>query len=128
MLHQRSYRLLLLALLCCFYELVDAQHILHGQISSAEKKAVVSASIKVKDSAKGAPRFFAISDINGNYSITLPDGEKKLWVECSLLGYRTVLFELSVGPEPATVRNIRLMTDTADLPSIIPLHLIHFLF
>jgi hypothetical protein len=116
-----KYRICLL-LLCSIYLLantkINAQYVLQGQVSDARKAPVASASIKIKDSARGLPRFFAISDKEGKYRIRLPAGNKQFWLECSLLGYRNVSFVLPVPAGPVQLKNILLTADTADLPAI----------
>ncbi len=106
-----------LGLLCCsFY--VNAQYVIEGQVLNTRKEPVANASIKIKDSAKGLPLFFSISNEQGQYRILIPANKRGNWLECSLLGYRNTGFALPAPTGNIIRQNIVLIGDTAALPEI----------
>lgn len=111
--HYMGYCLLLFSSIC-----TKAQYVLQGRVINMHREPVVNATIKLKDSAKGLPRLFAISNALGQYKIKVPANNHSRWLECSLLGYLDNSLLLP-SPQDATLQqNIVLLDDTAVLPEI----------
>jgi len=118
--------------LCCIYICLcglscisiksSAQYVLSGLVVTPQKNPVSNANIKLKDSEKGLPVSFAISDAKGGYRLKIPVKTKTCWIECSLIGYQTIIFPITIPPEDSVQhhleRNILIMPDTATLPEI----------
>jgi hypothetical protein len=104
-------------LLFCSFS-VKAQYILEGKVVNSQNEFVANASIKIKDSANGLPRFFSISNEQGFYHISIPDKSKTYWLQCSLLGYRNSVFRLPMPIGNIVHLDIKLIPDTARLPEI----------
>ena len=79
----------ILVLLFCFHH-VHAQVTITGKITDESQEGVTGASVRVKGTTLGT-----ISDINGNYSIEVPEADMTLIF--SFIGYKTQ--EVAVGNE-----------------------------
>ncbi|WP_420458596.1 SusC/RagA family TonB-linked outer membrane protein [Neolewinella sp.] len=100
----------LLVLLCLLLALgLQAQRTVTGQVSDAlSSETLIGATVKVKDGTTGT-----VTDIDGNYSITLPEGEQTLLF--SSIGYGTQ--EIEVGDQ--SVINVEMSSDIESLSEVV---------
>lgn len=112
------WRFIGFSLLLCSCIFAKAQYVLQGRVLNIQNEPIVNASIKLKDSAKGLPRFFAISNASGQYQIKVPSDNRSRWLECSLLGYRNNSLWLQSPQGTILHQDIILIADTANLPEI----------
>ncbi|MBU1009023.1 MAG: TonB-dependent receptor [Bacteroidetes bacterium] len=97
--------LIFIALMCMFSVSVFAQkQVVSGVVrDSANSETIVGANVFVKGTTYGA-----VSDINGNYSLSLDKGAYTLQI--SFVGYNTTNKSIVVGDKPLKV-NINLKSD-----------------
>ena len=97
-------------LLCLLFTLsVQAQRTVTGQVVDAtSNETLIGTTVKVKDSSTGT-----VTDIDGNYSITVPEGEQTLVF--SSIGFATQ--EVAVGNQ--SVIDVQLDTDVESLSEVV---------
>jgi TonB-linked SusC/RagA family outer membrane protein len=91
-----------------YFHLAQAQNTITGTITDDTEETLVGANIQVKGTTIGTT-----SDVNGNYSIDVPDTSKILVF--SYIGFRTQ--EVVVGDKK--VFNITMETDVSELESVV---------
>lgn len=102
------------SLLSCFVLLfvaeADAQNRVQGSVIDSDGQAVIGASVALKGTTSGA-----ITDLDGKYSINVPDGGGTLII--SYIGYKNV--EIEVGDGNQTLDAVTMTEDRLALDEVV---------
>lgn len=113
---KQSYQLKLVALLVAFFfsaPLVYAQYTVSGTVTD-EVTGEALMGVTVFDAASNSG---ASTDIDGNYSVTLPSGTATL--RFSFIGYATRNIEVSGSTGQTITQNVTLRADVANLEELV---------
>jgi hypothetical protein len=104
----------------CCVTAVRAQTTISGRVSYQDGTAMINASVKIRDSAKGPIIHYALSDLQGNYRISLPGLNRRYRMECSFVGYKNHIFVVETRDARPEIfmHNITMDADTGVLNEI----------
>ena len=97
---------------------IQAQSIvINGTITDTNHQPLIGASVKIPDDRNNLIKYFAISNQNGSFHLTLPATIKQFSIVVSLTGYETYM-QTCVNNGKNAFMQISLKTFTAQLPAV----------
>ncbi len=80
-----------------------AKNIITGTVAEAsDRSPIVGANVLIKDS-NGKMLTYGISDDGGRFSIETPDGAENLYIQVTMIGYKTFSAPCKVNAQPWTI-------------------------
>ena len=80
-----------------------AKNIITGTVVEAsDRSPIVGANVLIKDS-NGKMLTYGISDDGGRFSIETPDGAENLYIQVTMIGYKTFSAPCKVNAQPWTI-------------------------